>query len=76
MVISTVDIAQDLEANFAWVPPLAAEPQDLDDLLAGPETISTDEIAEAFDVLEVQENLEEFVSIDNADSRGPWREGI
>lgn len=70
MVISTVDIAQDLEANFAWVPPLAAEPQDLDDLLAGPETISTDEIAEAFDVLEVQENLEEFVSIDNAEVLG------
>lgn len=65
-----VDVAQDLEANFAWAPPLAAEPQDLDDLLAGPETISADEIAEAFDALEVEENLEEFVSIDNAEVLG------
>ncbi|KAG1799160.1 hypothetical protein EV424DRAFT_1267167, partial [Suillus variegatus] len=47
-----VDVTQDLEANFAWAPPLAAEPQDADDLLAGPETISADEIAEAFDALE------------------------
>ncbi|KAG1803106.1 uncharacterized protein BJ212DRAFT_1230899, partial [Suillus subaureus] len=47
-----VDVAQDLEANFAWVPPLAAEPQDVDDLLAGPETISADEITEEFGALE------------------------
>ncbi|KAG1883943.1 hypothetical protein F4604DRAFT_229946 [Suillus subluteus] len=66
----SVDIAQDLEANFAWVPPLAAEPQDVDDLLAGPETISADEIAEAFGALEAQENLEEFVSIDDAEVLG------
>ncbi|KIK36287.1 hypothetical protein CY34DRAFT_109580 [Suillus luteus UH-Slu-Lm8-n1] len=62
-----VDVAQDLEVNFAWAPPLAAEPQDADDLLAGPETISADEITEVFNALEVQENLEEVVSIDDTE---------
>ncbi|KAG1866733.1 hypothetical protein F4604DRAFT_1682803 [Suillus subluteus] len=63
-------LANDLEANFAWVPPLAAEPQDVDDLLAGPETISADEIAKALGALEAQENLEEFMSIDNTEVLG------
>ncbi|KAG1796158.1 uncharacterized protein BJ212DRAFT_1321387 [Suillus subaureus] len=55
--------------NFAMLP-LAAEPQDVDDLIAGPETISVDEIAEAFVALEAQENQEEFVSIDNVEVLG------
>ncbi|KAG2132734.1 uncharacterized protein EDB93DRAFT_899478 [Suillus bovinus] len=35
-----VETVQDLEASFAWTPPLSAEPRDADDLLAGPESIS------------------------------------
>jgi hypothetical protein len=35
-----------------------------------PGHLSADEIAEAFDALEVQENLEEFVSIDNTEVLG------
>ncbi|KAG2342364.1 hypothetical protein BDR05DRAFT_1000994 [Suillus weaverae] len=59
-----------IHTNFAWMPPLTAKPQDVDDLLAGLETILADEIAEAFNALEVQENLEEFVSINNTEVIG------
>ncbi|KAG1803177.1 uncharacterized protein BJ212DRAFT_1396560 [Suillus subaureus] len=52
--------------NFT-MPPLVAEPQDVDNLLAGPKTISADEIAKAFVALKAQENLEEFMSIDNVE---------
>ena len=52
------------------MPPLAAEPQDVDNLLAGRETISADEIVKAFVALEAQKNLEELVSIDNAEVLG------
>jgi hypothetical protein len=42
-----VDVARDLEADFAWTHPLSAQAQGADDL-AGPETISPDDIAAAF----------------------------
>ncbi|KAG2074775.1 hypothetical protein BDR04DRAFT_1229041 [Suillus decipiens] len=38
------DVAPDLEANFAWAPPLAPQTQNVDDDLAGPKSISLDEI--------------------------------
>ncbi|KAG2063785.1 hypothetical protein BDR04DRAFT_1163308 [Suillus decipiens] len=46
-----VDIAADLEANFAWAPPFATQTQNVDDDLAGPESISLDEIDAAFALL-------------------------
>ena len=47
-----VDLANELEMTFAWVPPLAAHAEHPDDYLAGPESISVDEIDTAFDELE------------------------
>ncbi|KAG2159289.1 uncharacterized protein EDB93DRAFT_278239 [Suillus bovinus] len=47
-----IDVAADLEANFAWAPPLAPQTQNVDDDLAGPESISLDEIDAAFALLE------------------------
>ncbi|KAG2157798.1 uncharacterized protein EDB93DRAFT_1065158, partial [Suillus bovinus] len=46
-----VKTVQDLEASFAWTPPLSAEPRDTDDLLAGPESISPKDIAAEFAAL-------------------------
>ncbi|KAG1848097.1 hypothetical protein DFJ58DRAFT_796925 [Suillus subalutaceus] len=46
-----VDVAADLEANFAWAPPLASQTQNINDDLAGPESISLDEIDAAFALL-------------------------
>jgi hypothetical protein len=31
-----IEVAEDLEAYFAWAPPLSTEPRDEDDLLASP----------------------------------------
>ncbi|KAG1826901.1 uncharacterized protein BJ212DRAFT_1309153 [Suillus subaureus] len=47
-----IDVAADLEANFAWAPPLAPLTQNIDDDLAGSESISLDEIDAAFALLE------------------------
>ncbi|KAG2050766.1 hypothetical protein BDR06DRAFT_959946 [Suillus hirtellus] len=47
-----IDVAADLEAKFAWAPPLAPQTQNIDDDLAGPESISLDEIDAAFALLE------------------------
>ncbi|KAG2119663.1 uncharacterized protein F5147DRAFT_665081 [Suillus discolor] len=33
-----IDIATDLEANFAWAPPLAPQTQNIDDDLVGPDS--------------------------------------
>ncbi|KAG1732794.1 hypothetical protein EDB19DRAFT_1831154 [Suillus lakei] len=41
-----------LEANFVWAPPLAPQTQNIDDDLAGHESISLDEIYAAFVLLE------------------------
>lgn len=48
-----VDLATDLSTNFTWTPPLAAAPAvgSEDDLL-GPESITPDELEEAFGALE------------------------
>jgi hypothetical protein len=59
------DVTRDIEANFAWTPPLSAQPQDADDLLAGPETILPDDIAVAFVIMEGQEQLEGLEGIDD-----------
>ncbi|KAG1861707.1 hypothetical protein F4604DRAFT_1929786 [Suillus subluteus] len=47
-------------ASFAWAPPLSTEPRDADDLLAGPESISPDDIAIEFTALEVLKGLKKF----------------
>jgi hypothetical protein len=47
-----VDLANELETTFVWVPPLATEVEHPDDYLAGPESIDLDEIDAAFDELE------------------------
>jgi hypothetical protein len=46
-----VETAQNLEVSFAWA--LSTEPRNADDLLAGPESISPDDIATEFAALEV-----------------------
>ncbi|KAG2075185.1 hypothetical protein BDR04DRAFT_1228939 [Suillus decipiens] len=43
-----VDVTAGLEVNFAWAPPLAPQTQNVDDDLAGPESISLDEIDATF----------------------------
>jgi hypothetical protein len=57
-----IDVAADLEADFAWAPPLA--PQNIDDDLAGPESISLDEIDAAFALLECEKDVFEREPID------------
>ncbi|KAI6002444.1 hypothetical protein F5J12DRAFT_709951, partial [Pisolithus orientalis] len=42
------ELAADLKWTFSWVPPLAANAHDLDDYLAGPESITDEELVEAF----------------------------
>ncbi|KAG1843774.1 hypothetical protein DFJ58DRAFT_853521 [Suillus subalutaceus] len=56
-----IDVAADLEANFAWAPPLAPQTQNIDDDLAGPESISLDEIKTAFALLEHKKEVMERV---------------
>ncbi|KIO06269.1 hypothetical protein M404DRAFT_138850 [Pisolithus tinctorius Marx 270] len=46
------ELAADLERTFSWVPPLAANTHDPDDYLAGPESITDEELVEAFVELE------------------------
>jgi hypothetical protein len=43
-----IEVADDLEASFAWAPPLSTEFRDEYDLLASPESISHDDIATEF----------------------------
>lgn len=62
-----VEIAADLEANFAWAPPLAPQTENIDDDLAGPESISLDEIDAAFALLEHEKESMERVLIDGLD---------
>ncbi|KAG2354167.1 hypothetical protein BDR07DRAFT_1614420 [Suillus spraguei] len=62
-----VEIAADLEANFAWAPPLAPQTQNVDDDLAGPESISLNEIDAAFALLEHEKESMERVLIDGLD---------
>jgi len=59
-----IDVAADLEANFAWAPPLAPQTQNIDDDLAGPESISLNEIDAAFALLECEKDVFEREPID------------
>ncbi|KAG1733162.1 hypothetical protein EDB19DRAFT_2041319 [Suillus lakei] len=59
-----VETAQDVETSFAWAPPLSTEPRDADDLLAGPESISPDNVAAEFAALKELKRTEEIQSID------------
>jgi hypothetical protein len=45
------NLATYLEANFAWAPPLASQSR-ADDMLEGPEGLTEDEVAAAFDEIE------------------------
>ncbi|KAG1792854.1 uncharacterized protein BJ212DRAFT_1359295 [Suillus subaureus] len=62
-----VKTAQDLEASFAWAPPLSTEPRNADDLLAGPESISPGDIAAEFEALEELKMTEEVQSINKVE---------
>ena len=62
-----VETAQDLEASFAWAPPLSTEPRDADDLLAGLESISPDDVTAEFAALEELKRTEEVQSIDEVE---------
>jgi hypothetical protein len=59
-----IDVAADLEADFAWAPPLGPQTQNIDDDLAGPESISLDEIDAAFALLEWEKDVFEREPID------------
>ncbi|KAG0699995.1 hypothetical protein DFH29DRAFT_652408 [Suillus ampliporus] len=59
-----VDLAADLEANFAWALPLAPQTQNIDDDLAGPESISLDEIDAAFALLQHEKKAMERGPVD------------
>lgn len=58
------NMAEELEATFAWVPPLSAAATHADDYLEGPESISFDELDEAFKQLEGTVLGEETVDLD------------
>ncbi|KAG1849503.1 hypothetical protein F4604DRAFT_1810722, partial [Suillus subluteus] len=62
-----VETAQDLEASFAWAPPLSSEPHDANDLLAGPESISPDDIAAEFAALEELKRTEEVHNVNEVE---------
>jgi len=62
-----VETAQDLEASFAWAPPLSIEPRNADDLLAGSESILLDDIAAEFAALEELKKTEEGQSVDEVE---------
>ncbi|KAG2070751.1 hypothetical protein BDR04DRAFT_1099410 [Suillus decipiens] len=62
----SVDVAADLEAIFAWAPPLAPQTQNVDGDLAGPESISLEEIDAAFTLLKHEKDMER-VLIDGMD---------
>ncbi|KAG1754162.1 hypothetical protein EDB19DRAFT_1902323 [Suillus lakei] len=54
-----VETVQDLEVSLAWAPLLSTEPGDADDLLAGPESISPDDVAAEFSSLEELKRTED-----------------
>ncbi|KAG2348495.1 hypothetical protein BDR05DRAFT_944599 [Suillus weaverae] len=54
------DVATGLDANFAWIPPLASQSQ-VDDGLEGPESLTEDGVAVAFD--EIEPSIAEFPSV-------------
>ncbi|KAG1860586.1 hypothetical protein C8R48DRAFT_774550 [Suillus tomentosus] len=53
----TVEAARNLEAFFAWTPPLSTEPRDADDLLAG--LVLSDDVAAGFAALKELKKTEE-----------------
>ncbi|KAG1907995.1 uncharacterized protein F5891DRAFT_974582 [Suillus fuscotomentosus] len=55
----TGEAARNLEAFFAWTPPLSTEPRDADDPLAGLENISSDDVAAGFAALKELKRTEE-----------------
>ncbi|KAG2114613.1 uncharacterized protein F5147DRAFT_769928 [Suillus discolor] len=61
-------LEEDLEASFAWAPSLSAKPRDADDdLLAGAESISPDEITAESAVLEELKKIEEVQNINKVE---------
>ncbi|KAG2368985.1 hypothetical protein BDR07DRAFT_1348777 [Suillus spraguei] len=58
-----MDLATDLDAHFAWTPPLASQSQ-----LEGPESLTEDEVAAAFD--EIEQRIAEFSSVIDAQLEG------
>ena len=60
---------KDLQDNFTWVPPLSVL-LDLDGDLAGPETVSLDEIDAEFAALEEQKKAEQLGDPDGQEVLG------
>ncbi|KIJ05662.1 hypothetical protein PAXINDRAFT_164749 [Paxillus involutus ATCC 200175] len=46
------DLVDELVKTFTWVPPLAAESDESEESLSGPEAITDEELAEAFDAID------------------------
>ncbi|KAF9230422.1 hypothetical protein BU15DRAFT_83642 [Melanogaster broomeanus] len=46
------ELADELGKTFTWVPPLVSESDDTEDCLAGPEAVTDEELAEAFDAVD------------------------
>ncbi|KAG1867306.1 hypothetical protein DFJ58DRAFT_911700, partial [Suillus subalutaceus] len=61
------ETAQDLEASFAWAPPLSTEPRDADDLLAGPEMKRTEEVHNVNEVEVLEGNAFDFDELDRVE---------
>lgn len=59
-----LDVAGDLENNFAWVPPLALASKNVDDDLAGPESIMMEELDAEFDKLFESTRSEHSADVD------------
>ncbi|KAG2067983.1 hypothetical protein BDR04DRAFT_1158485 [Suillus decipiens] len=55
-----MDLAMNLDTNFAWTPPLVSQSQ-ADDKLEGPESLTEDEVAVAFD--EIEQCIAELPSV-------------
>jgi hypothetical protein len=62
-----VETAKDLEASFAWAPPLSTESSNADDLFVGPESILFDDIAAEFAALEELRKTEEGQSVNKVE---------
>ncbi|KAG1801253.1 uncharacterized protein BJ212DRAFT_1399201 [Suillus subaureus] len=62
-----VETTQDLEASFAWAPPLSTEPRDANDLLAVPESILPDDITAEFAALEELKRTEGVQNINGVE---------
>ena len=62
-----ITLANELGTTFAWVPPLVTEAGHPDDYFAGQESISLEEINEAFNKLEKEKQASQPHDVDGAE---------